>query len=1086
MQEKWSRSLALLAVVALPFVSPAAVQANQPPHAVASAGVDINTGQVLNQVTLYIGPADTGIAFTVNGAGSSDPDGDPLTYSWECREANGNKCLFGFGVANNQVNYRPTFPAGTWDITLTVNDGNFHTATDTVRIKVLVDTTPPTVIPPQDTTVSSTEAGGARGGASSDLHNFLSSATAMDNSTAIFTHLPPQVNGVDVDDNTLFPQGPTVVTFRIADNFGNVGMATAEVYVTDIQTNDVFVGAGRVIGPFGETAGQVMLIRGGNASLFCKGPDNQGDPQFFYQNVEVLVDSLGRAVFLAAMPSTNSNLPHYGLFRCDFPGDTPRMLGVYEGFGSRPAGDPVQFPGDKFGQVGGLHLVRTRAIVIQNQTAQIVNEDSYVFAAKRSNGTFPFAHISLKSVRYRSLGGFSEDGPEPEQSHNSGSGFVPDMTNYKGDTYSGGRSNKVRRQSDPLVIQASGSAFNTQFNASLHLFGGIREIDGTQSPTTWDPLNIPNVPTACGSPPPPGVSPATPASAGSYYSFSSGEEIIKSQDFGLLTTYNGLGLCGTSMTATCPWSPYLANVDEYLIDDDPNNDTNNRFLHDNCTVVRSVPVRPVMPLINSTNNLGNGASKLVVGPQGLLGTQFNTGRVFRVPDSPTGVQDIVSTVIPAAWGIAAFPPQNVSPSGLVIVIQINSPVDVLVTDPSGRRLGVEAGGTAVNDFAEKGHDTGAASHPRFFAIRDAQPGSFSVSSVGTGAGPFEIHIFGVNLDRTFGQHLLSSGMASLGVAGKHDFTLDSAGGIVFSNTPPIADAGVDQTATADAAGNATVSLDGSASFDPDGDALSFNWGTPAGAIPGVSPSVTLQVGLHVLTLTVDDGKGATAEDTVQITVNALADTTPPVVTPPADITVTATEAGGARGNASAALAAFLAGGSATDNADPNPAPLLPQVNGADADNNTLFPLGSTAVTFRFADASGNIGTASSTVTVFSTTPQGAPMIAVRVVGQGVYNSRVRFYDLEFANTGTVQARSLRLDRLTFTTLTGSGTVGYVDDLTGPLPLAVGDILVGTSQTVRVYFYLPATVTEFRATIAGPVGTDSGQTFEFEGSLVLVP
>ena len=101
-----------------------------------------------------------------------------------------------------------------------------------------------------------------------------------------------------------------------------------------------------------------------------------------------------------------------------------------------------------------------------------------------------------------------------------------------------------------------------------------------------------------------------------------------------------------------------------------------------------------------------------------------------------------------------------------------------------------------------------------------------------------------------------------------------------SNQPPTADAGPDQPAVecgGAKAGCAAVTLDGSGSSDPDGDALTYTWaGFPSGGtLGGASPTPILPLGTHVLTLTVDDGHGGTATDTVSVTV---VDTTPPDVT----------------------------------------------------------------------------------------------------------------------------------------------------------------------------------------------------------------
>jgi len=86
-----------------------------------------------------------------------------------------------------------------------------------------------------------------------------------------------------------------------------------------------------------------------------------------------------------------------------------------------------------------------------------------------------------------------------------------------------------------------------------------------------------------------------------------------------------------------------------------------------------------------------------------------------------------------------------------------------------------------------------------------------------------------------------------------------------SNQVPVADAGSDQTVVA-SVGNTYVTLNGSASSDPDGDSLNYSWSWASGSATGVSPSIVLGVGSHEITLTVDDGNGGIASDTVVVNV----------------------------------------------------------------------------------------------------------------------------------------------------------------------------------------------------------------------------
>ncbi len=101
------------------------------------------------------------------------------------------------------------------------------------------------------------------------------------------------------------------------------------------------------------------------------------------------------------------------------------------------------------------------------------------------------------------------------------------------------------------------------------------------------------------------------------------------------------------------------------------------------------------------------------------------------------------------------------------------------------------------------------------------------------------------------------------------------------NIPPVAEAGVPRTVDVGQA----IMLDGGASADGDGDALSYAWilSAPAGstatlagaatATPSLTPDMA---GVYTATLIVNDGQDDSAPDSVAITARALLTNTPPV------------------------------------------------------------------------------------------------------------------------------------------------------------------------------------------------------------------
>ena len=105
------------------------------------------------------------------------------------------------------------------------------------------------------------------------------------------------------------------------------------------------------------------------------------------------------------------------------------------------------------------------------------------------------------------------------------------------------------------------------------------------------------------------------------------------------------------------------------------------------------------------------------------------------------------------------------------------------------------------------------------------------------------------------------------------------GAYEFFNAVPVADAGPDQVVecACNTAEGTKVTLDGSGSYDEDGDAITFTWTGPFVGSPmhGTTPTVTLEAGCqgdYIITLVVNDGTEDSEPDNVVITV---VDTTPP-------------------------------------------------------------------------------------------------------------------------------------------------------------------------------------------------------------------
>jgi hypothetical protein len=296
-----------------------------------------------------------------------------------------------------------------------------------------------------------------------------------------------------------------------------------------------------------------------------------------------------------------------------------------------------------------------------------------------------------------------------------------------------------------------------------------------------------------------------------------------------------------------------------------------------------------------------------------------------------------------------------------------------IGDDRGYAIAVDASGNAY-----VAGSSGSTNFPTVNAIQPTFAGSYDAFVTkldATGAPSFSTYLGGAAADFAFGAAVDASGNAYVaGNTTSTNFpTTANAVQPTFSglysneafitkidalNNPPLANAGVGSTVECDTTNGVTfaasnVTLDGSASSDPDGDTLTYTWSHPTLGTLGTGSiiAVALPGGANTITLQVDDGRGGTAADTV--VVNVVDTISPFSMVAGPDVTLEATSIAGAPYDP-------LTGAGAGDVCD---ATLQYSATPAPAN----YPFGSTPVTVRATDDSGNFAEAVKGITVQDTT-----------------------------------------------------------------------------------------------------------------------
>ena len=208
---------------------------------------------------------------------------------------------------------------------------------------------------------------------------------------------------------------------------------------------------------------------------------------------------------------------------------------------------------------------------------------------------------------------------------------------------------------------------------------------------------------------------------------------------------------------------------------------------------------------------------------------------------------------------------------------LHSNCHIRITDPDGRVVGYDyTTGQGENRIPSAVY-SGPFSKPQYMVIVNPRAGSYRLELVGVSQGSYYLTIqgrYGEEVTDRFayiGQikpgELHGADVMVTAIVGPIDIYTTPPQFEQFVNRPPTADAGDNQTVFAvPPATTAMVTLDGSNSYDPDGDLITYTWTWDGNTAYGVNPTVEVPLGTTTIMLVVNDGMIDSLPDTVDITV----------------------------------------------------------------------------------------------------------------------------------------------------------------------------------------------------------------------------
>ena len=234
----------------------------------------------------------------------------------------------------------------------------------------------------------------------------------------------------------------------------------------------------------------------------------------------------------------------------------------------------------------------------------------------------------------------------------------------------------------------------------------------------------------------------------------------------------------------------------------------------------------------------------------------DTQRIL-VPWFLSGLELPFSTPYEAPWL-----PENILD---VLFVLSECPINLMVTDTQGRRLGYDPASEKVVREIPGAVYTGPAAEPQMLLIPNAPPGSYRVTAAGYGDGPWGVSLYRVDEWGVFRVGRLE-GNTTVGRVDEGTVNYPPPEAIP---TPPRVDAGSDRRADEGAA----VTFAGALTDRNPGDTHRIVWefGDGSTAEGSLESSHTYgQDGEYTVTLRVTDSSGLTGSDSLAVTVNNVA------------------------------------------------------------------------------------------------------------------------------------------------------------------------------------------------------------------------